>query len=83
MRLEKEFLQNLDEEELKALPEEELNEEAKRAMDEKARLREMNKLSGELQAKVEKVHFFHAPFYKYKDSRLYNGDFAALHSEDK
>lgn len=40
-------------------------------------------LSGELQAKVEKVHFFHAPFYKYKDSRLYNGDFAALHSEDK
>ena len=22
-------------------------------------------------------------FYKYKDSRLYNGDFAALHSEDK
>ena len=40
-------------------------------------------LSGELQAKVEKVHFFHAPFYKYKDSRLYNGDFAALHSENK
>ena len=36
----------------------------------------------ELQAKVEKVHFFHAPFYKYKNSRLYNGDFAALHSKE-
>lgn len=37
-------------------------------------------LLGELQAKVEKVHFFHAPFYKYKDSRIYNGDFVKLHS---
>lgn len=38
-------------------------------------------LSGQLQAKVEKVHYFYAPFYKYKDSRLYNGDFALLHAK--
>lgn len=39
-------------------------------------------LSGELLAKVEKVHFFHAPFYKYKNCRIYNGDFAKLHSKE-
>ena len=32
---------------------------------------------------AQAVNISRSAFYKYKDSRLYNGDFAALHSEDK
>ena len=35
-------------------------------------------LDGELQAETIKIHFFHAPFYCYKDIALYNGDFEKL-----
>lgn len=38
-------------------------------------------LSGELCAQIEKVHFFHAPFYKYKNTRIYNGDYNKLHKK--
>ncbi|MGN0354760.1 MAG: MBL fold metallo-hydrolase [Muricoprocola sp.] len=35
-------------------------------------------LDGKLQATVQKIHFFHAPFYSYKDIALYNGPFEEL-----
>ena len=38
-------------------------------------------LDGKINAEIQKVHFFHAPFYRYKDIYLYNGSFEELHSK--
>lgn len=38
-------------------------------------------LDGKINAEIQKVHFFHGPFYRYKDIYLYNGSFEELHSK--